>query len=89
MCLRAVLPVFSLQTRSQVIQIAQDMRVRRALAREAALRSLLPVVVLLPLLALAVWWVVRRSLLPVQRVRTELALRQPGSGGRQRSGAAR
>lgn len=69
--------VFSLQTRSQVIQIAQDMRVRRALAREAALRSLLPVVVLLPLLALAVWWVVRRSLLPVQRVRTELALRQP------------
>lgn len=69
--------VFSLQTRSQVIQIAQDMRVRRALAREAALRSLLPVVLLLPLLALAVWWVVRQSLQPVQRVRAELSQRQP------------
>ncbi|UUC92984.1 ATP-binding protein [Comamonas sp. C11] len=69
--------VFSLQTRSQVIQIAQDMRVRQMLAREAAWRSLLPVVLLLPLLALAVWWVIRRSLTPVQRVRRELALRQP------------
>ena len=69
--------VFSLQTRSQVIQIAQDMRVRQALAREAAWRSLLPVVLLLPLLALIVWWVIRHSLTPVQRVRRELALRQP------------
>lgn len=69
--------VFSLQTRSQVIQIAQDMRVRQALAREAAWRSLLPVVLLLPLLALIVWWVIRHSLMPVQRVRRELALRQP------------
>ena len=69
--------VFSLQTRSQVIQIAQDMRVRQLLARAAAWRSLLPVVLLLPLLALAVWWVIRRSLTPVQRVRRELALRQP------------
>ncbi|RGE43323.1 HAMP domain-containing protein [Comamonas testosteroni] len=69
--------VFSLQTRSQVIQVAQDMRVRKLLAREAAWRSLLPVVLLLPLLALAVWWVVRSSLAPVQRVRKELAARQP------------
>ena len=69
--------VFSLQTRAQVIQVAQDMRVRKLLAREAAWRSLLPVVLLLPLLALAVWWVVRNSLAPVQRVRKELAARQP------------
>ncbi|WP_034388074.1 ATP-binding protein [Comamonas composti] len=69
--------VFSLQTRSQVIQVAQDMRVRRALAREAAWRSLLPIALLAPLLALAVWLVVRRSLAPVQRVRHELAARQP------------
>lgn len=69
--------VFSLQTRSQVIQVAQDMHVRTALAREAALRSLWPIALLAPLLALAVWWVVRRSLAPVQRVRRELAMRQP------------
>lgn len=69
--------VFSLQTRSQVIQIAQDMRVRQLLARDVAWRSLLPVVLLLPLLALAVWWVIRQSLAPVQRVRHELAARKP------------
>lgn len=69
--------VFSLQTRSQVIQVAQDMRVRRELARDAAWRSLLPIALLAPVLALAVWWVVRRSLAPVQRVRRELAMRQP------------
>ena len=69
--------VFSLQTRSQVIQIAQDMRVRKSLARDAALRSLWPVALLAPLLGLAVWWVVRKSLAPVQRVRRELAERQP------------
>jgi two-component system OmpR family sensor kinase len=69
--------VFSLQTRSQVIQIAQDMRVRTALASDAALRSLWPIALLAPLLALAVWWVVRQSLAPVQRVRRELAMRQP------------
>ncbi|WP_353234556.1 ATP-binding protein [Diaphorobacter ruginosibacter] len=69
--------VFSLQTRSQVIQVAQDMRVRRLLARDAAWRSLLPIALLVPLLALAVWWVVRSSLAPVQRVRREIALRRP------------
>ncbi|KAA9152155.1 two-component sensor histidine kinase, partial [Delftia sp. BR1] len=50
--------VFSLQTRSQVIQVAQDMRVRRTLARDAAWQSLLPIALLAPVLALAVWWVV-------------------------------
>ncbi|WP_417283005.1 ATP-binding protein [Comamonas sp.] len=69
--------VFSLQTRSQVIQIAQDMRVRQTLARDAALQSLWPVALLAPLLALVVWWVIRKSLAPVQRVRAELAGRQP------------
>ncbi|QIL83443.1 two-component sensor histidine kinase [Diaphorobacter sp. HDW4A] len=69
--------VFSLQTRSQVIQVAQDMRVRRALARDAAWRSLVPIALLAPLLALAVWWVVRTSLAPVQRVRSEVASRRP------------
>ena len=69
--------VFSLQTRSQVIQVAQDMRVRRTLARDAAWQSLLPIALLAPVLALAVWWVVRSSLAPVQRVRRELAARRP------------
>lgn len=68
--------VFSLQTRSQVIQVAQDMAARRAMARALALRSLLPLAVMAPLLALAVWWAVGRLLAPVERVRGQLARRQ-------------
>ncbi len=69
--------VFSLQTRSQVIQVAQDMAVRRKLARGLAWRSLLPLAVMAPLLALAVWWLLGRVFVPVDRVRAEVARRQP------------
>ncbi|MBS0467644.1 MAG: sensor histidine kinase N-terminal domain-containing protein [Proteobacteria bacterium] len=69
--------VFSLQTRSQVIQVAQDMAVRSAMARALAWRSLLPLAVMAPLLALAVWWAVGRLLAPVERVRGQLAQRRP------------
>ena len=68
--------VFSLQTRSQVIQVAQNMAVRRSMARTLALRTLAPLAAMAPLLALAVWWGVRRSLAPVERVRRQLAQRQ-------------
>lgn len=70
--------VFSLQTRAQVIQVAQDMAVRRSMARALALRSLLPLALMAPLLALAVWAAVSRLLVPVDRVRSELAQRQAG-----------
>ncbi|CAN7164445.1 ATP-binding protein [Acidovorax sp. LjRoot118] len=68
--------VFSLQTRSQVIQVAQNMAVRSGMARTLALRTLAPLAVMAPLLVLAVWWGVSRSLAPVERVRRQLARRQ-------------
>lgn len=68
--------VFSLQTRSQVIQVAQNMAVRSGMARALALRTLAPLAVMAPLLVLAVWWGVSRSLAPVERVRRQLARRQ-------------
>jgi two-component system OmpR family sensor kinase len=68
--------VFSLQTPAQVIQVAQDMAVRRSMAGALALRSLLPLATMAPLLALAVWWAVSRLLAPVERVRGQLARRQ-------------
>ena len=68
--------VFSLQTRSQVIQVAQDMAVRHRLARGLAWRSLLPLAVMAPLLALAVWWLLGRVFVPVDRVRAQVARRQ-------------
>jgi two-component system, OmpR family, sensor kinase len=68
--------VFSLQTRSQVIQVAQNMAARRDMARSLALRTLAPLAFMAPLLVLAVWWGVSRSLAPVERVRRQLAQRQ-------------
>lgn len=68
--------VFSMQTRSQVIQVAQNMAVRRSMARTLALRTLAPLALMAPLLVLAVWWGVSRSLAPVERVRGQLAQRR-------------
>lgn len=67
---------FSLQTPTQVIQVAQDMAPRRAMAGRLALRSVTPVAVMAPLLMLVVWAVVRVSLAPVARVRRQVAARQ-------------
>ena len=68
--------VFSLQTRAQVIQVAQNMAKRREMARTLALRTLAPLAFMAPLLMLVVWWGVSRSLAPVERVRRQLAQRQ-------------
>ncbi|WP_372659744.1 ATP-binding protein [Hydrogenophaga sp.] len=70
--------VFSMETRSQVIQVAQDLAPRRAMARALALRTLIPIVAIAPLLMLLAWWVVSASLAPVARVRGQVAARQPG-----------
>ena len=68
--------VYSLQTRTQVIQVAQDMAPRRAMARTLALRTVAPIVWMAPLLMLVAWWVVSASLRPVARVRQQVAERQ-------------
>lgn len=68
--------VFSLQTPLHVIQVAQDMAVRRSMAGALALRTIAPIAFMAPLLMLVVWWVVSSSLAPVARVRAQLAARQ-------------
>ncbi len=73
---RSTYRVFSVQTQDQVIQVAQDMAVRRQMARTLALRTVAPTALMAPILMLIVWWVVSRSLQPVSRVRRQLALRQ-------------
>ncbi len=67
--------VFSLQTRAQVIQVAQAVAVRQRMARTLAWRTVAPLALMLPLLGLAVWWVLGVSLAPVERVRRQLAAR--------------
>jgi two-component system OmpR family sensor kinase len=68
--------VFSVRTPSQVIQIAQDMAVRREIAGKLAIRAAAPIALMAPLLMLLVLWVVNRSLRPVARVRRQVAERQ-------------
>ncbi|HEY2417162.1 MAG TPA: ATP-binding protein, partial [Steroidobacteraceae bacterium] len=67
--------VYGLQTVDGVIQIAQPVQVREALARAAALRVVIPLLLLLPLLGVAIAWVVRSSLLPLRRIAAEVQRR--------------
>ncbi|MBC7467738.1 MAG: sensor histidine kinase N-terminal domain-containing protein [Ramlibacter sp.] len=67
--------VYSLQTPEQTVQIAQDLDARQARARALAARAVLPIALLAPLLMLAVWWLIDRSLAPVERTRRQVAAR--------------
>ncbi|HTQ76942.1 MAG TPA: ATP-binding protein [Burkholderiales bacterium] len=71
--------VYATQVRGRTIQVAQPMSVRRELARSHALRTLLPMFALLPLLALAVWFGVQRALRPIAAVAGEVRRRDPDS----------
>lgn len=71
--------VYGLQTFDGVIQIAQPIGVRQALARAAALRVVIPLLVLLPVLVAAMAWVVRASLAPLRRVAVEVQRRDAHS----------
>ncbi len=67
--------VYSLQTPQQTVQIAQDLDARQARARALAVEAVLPIALLAPLLMLAVWWLIDRSLAPVERTRRQVAAR--------------
>lgn len=67
--------VYTLQTALQTVQIAQDLSARTARARSLALSAILPIALLTPLLMLTVWWVITRSLTPLERTRREVARR--------------
>ena len=67
--------VYSLQAPQQTVQIAQDLSARTARAQALAVRAVLPFMLLTPLLMLAVWWVINRSLAPIERARRDVARR--------------
>jgi two-component system OmpR family sensor kinase/two-component system sensor histidine kinase QseC len=66
---------YGLQTLDGVIQIAQPLRVREAFARGAALRVVIPLLLLLPLLGAAIAGVVGNGLRPLRRVANEVQRR--------------
>lgn len=68
--------IYLLRSGERAIQVAQDLDARRARARGMALRATLPILLLAPVLMLAVWWLIARSLAPVERMRRELGGRR-------------
>jgi two-component system, OmpR family, sensor kinase len=65
--------VYSLLTPEHTVQIAQDLDARQARAQSLALRAVLPIALLAPLLMMAVGWLISRSLAPVERMRKQVA----------------
>ena len=70
---------YGLQTADGVIQIAQPSRVRQELARAAALRVVVPLVFLLPIMIVCVTWIVQTGLRPLRFVTAEVQRRDAGS----------
>ncbi len=68
--------VYSVQTPLQTIQIAQNMDDRLSRARALAARAVLPMVVIAPLLMAVLWWIINRSLAPLERTRRQVAVRE-------------
>jgi signal transduction histidine kinase len=66
---------FSAAARDRVIQVAQPQQIRQRLAAGAALRSVLPLLLAAPLLALAMGWLVTTTLKPLRRVSQEVRAR--------------
>jgi two-component system OmpR family sensor kinase/two-component system sensor histidine kinase QseC len=70
---------YSVATRTRVIQVAQPVRVRQRLAADAALRSVMPLLWLAPLLALALGALASWTLRPLQRLAADVRQRDAAS----------
>jgi signal transduction histidine kinase len=71
--------MYTAVTGSQTIQVAQSSSLRTELAAAAALRLLVPILAVLPLLAGLVWLILDRGLAPLSRVARAVGARSPGS----------
>ncbi len=69
--------IYSALFQDVVIQVAQPMRVRRELAAAVALRTVMPLLVMLPVLGILIWFTVGHGMRPVRRVAREVGQRSP------------
>ncbi|MBS1190516.1 MAG: two-component sensor histidine kinase [Rhodocyclaceae bacterium] len=69
--------IFAVQYHDRTIAVAQPLEVRSRLAADAALRTLTPFLVLLPLLGLLTWMLVDQGLRPLNRLARSVATRTP------------
>lgn len=71
--------VYSAQLGGTVVQVAQPLSARRAIAAQTALRMTLPLMALLPFMGGLIWLAVGRGLAPVQRIAHEVQTRDSTS----------
>lgn len=71
--------VYATPLDDEVIQVAQPLQVREHLAVSAAVRSLLPIALLLPVLAALLWWLVGRGVAPLANIAHAVRARTPDS----------
>jgi two-component system OmpR family sensor kinase len=71
--------VFAIRVGPAVVQVGQPLKVREEMAFHAALWTLLPLGVLLPLLALLVWSIVQRGMAPLSRLAGAVTARTPAA----------
>jgi len=69
--------VYSQLDQGRFIQVSQPTAIRNRMAASMALRSLIPFVVLIPLLGLLIWIVVGRALQPIGRLASSINQRTP------------
>ncbi len=67
--------IYSVQLGPAVVQIAQPMSARRTLAAHMALRTVAPLLLLMPLLAWLIWMAVGRGLRPLREIAAEVRAR--------------
>jgi len=70
---------FGVLANGRVIQVAQALKVREERAARLALRMLAPFGVMMPALALLVWWIVGRSLQPLGALAVSVRARSPAA----------
>ena len=70
---------YSVATRDRVIQVAQPVEIRQRLAAHAAWRGVLPLVLITPIAAFAIWWLAAQNLAPLERLAREVRSRDARS----------
>lgn len=67
--------VYAVRLNDQTVQVAQPTRVRKEAAAAAALRTVMPFLLLLPVLGALIWWTVGVGLAPLDRLAREVTSR--------------
>ncbi|MFT3799838.1 MAG: ATP-binding protein [Burkholderiaceae bacterium] len=71
--------IYSAELGDTVVQVAQPMAGRTALAAGNALRTLLPILLMLPVLGVVLWVSIGRGLAPVRRLAADVQARDAGT----------